>query len=215
MCETKIFTVDKDSPNLDFLTECAKIIKGGGIVAFPTETVYGLGGSAFDSKAVERIYEAKNRPPVKALSCLVYDLEQSESLGYITPEAKLLFEKFSPGPLTVVLKKKACVPSIVTAGMDTVGIRFPANAVARELIRLCGTPLATPSANISGEPSPTDGKTVIEKLYGRVDAIIDGGITEVGRESSIVSLGEDGKAKILRIGSLPIEEIKKYVEVIE
>lgn len=214
MYKTKIFTVNGENPELESLKECARIIKSGGIVAFPTETVYGLGASAFDSKAVEKVYEAKARPPVKALSCLVYDFEQAGSLGYITAEAKLLFEKFSPGPLTVVLKKKDKVPSIVTAGMDTVGLRFPANSIARELIKLCGTPLATPSANISGEPSPSDAKTVIEKLYGRVDAIIDGGATQVGQESTVVALCGDGKVKVLRLGSLPIEEIKKYVEVV-
>lgn len=215
MCKTKIFAVDGSEPDIEALRECAQIIKSGGIVAFPTETVYGLGACAFNSEAVEKVYVAKNRPPVKALSCLVCDLEQAEGLGHLTEEAKVLFEKFSPGPLTVVVKKKDAVPSIVTAGTDTVGIRFPANKIARELIRLCGAPLATPSANISGEPGPNEGKNVIERLYGRVDAIIDGGETEVGRESTVVLLTEDGKVKVLRQGSLPVEEIRKYVEVLD
>ena len=207
---TKVFITDKNIPSTSVLAECAEILKNGGTVAFPTETVYGLGGNAFSEQSVEAIYTAKNRPPVKALSVCVYSLEQAEEIAFFDGRARLLFNEFLPGPLTLVLKKKECVPDIVTAGMGTVGIRVPSNNVARELLRLCALPLALPSANLSGCPSLTDGSDVTKALAGRVDAIIDAGQTEMGKESTIISLV--GKPEILRQGAVSAEALAKFLK---
>ncbi len=206
--DTKLFVTDKNTPSLSVLSECASILKSGGIVAFPTETVYGLGGNAFSERTVEAIYAAKNRPPIKALSVCVYDLEQAEQIAVFDDKARAVFNAFLPGPLTLVLKKKSCVPDIVSAGLDTVGIRVPSNTVARELLRLCGVPLALPSANLSGCPSLTDGKAVAEALMGRVDAIIDAGVTDMGKESTIISLADS--PVILRRGAIPDEALAEF-----
>lgn len=208
--DTKLFITDKNTPSIGVLAECVDILKKGGIVAFPTETVYGLGGNAFSEAAVESIYVAKNRPPVKALSVCVYGLKQAEQIAHFDDKARALFNAFLPGPLTLVLKKKSCVPDIVSAGLDTVGIRVPSNTVARELLRLCGLPLALPSANLSGCPSLTSGKDVAAALTGRVDAVIDAGETEMGKESTIISLV--GAPKILRQGAISSEALADYLK---
>jgi len=207
--ETKVFKIDKSAPQTETLAKCAEIIRAGGLVAFPTETVYGLGANAFSEEAVKKLYEAKGRPPVKALSCCVSGLEQAEELAFFTPEARALFDAFLPGPLTIVLKKKPCVPDIVSAGLDTVGIRVPANAAANLFISLCGVPLAAPSANMSGESAPVDAAGVLAGLSGRIDALIDAGATEVGMESTIVSLVQ--KPVILRQGAVPAEKLALYL----
>ncbi len=159
---------------------------------------------------MEAIYNAKNRPPVKALSVCVYSLEQAEEIAYFDEKARKLFCAFMPGPLTLVLKKKSCVPDIVSAGLDTVGIRVPSNTVARELLKLCALPLALPSANLSGCPSLSEGKEVTKVLNGRVDAIIDAGTTDMGKESTIVSLV--GTPKILRHGAISEEALADFLK---
>lgn len=203
--ETKVYNAYGSDCGHDFLFDCAEIIKKGGTVAFPTETVYGLGADAFNTEAVEKIYAAKNRPPVKPLSVCVCDLKMAETVAYFNDAARILFEKFLPGPLTIILPKRDCVPDIVTAGLNTVGVRVPSNDVALGLVRLSGTPIALPSANLSGQGSLSNGREVIKALYGRVDAVIDGGDTEVGAESTIISLV--GEPKILRVGAIPPEKI--------
>lgn len=208
--ETRIYKTSGESPSFADVSACAEMIKQGGTVALPTETVYGLAANAFDVSAVEKLYTAKNRPPIKPISLCVESLEQAEKVAVFDETARVLFTAFMPGPLTMILPKKSCVPDIVTAGGDTVGIRVPANAVVSMLTRLCGVPLALTSANLSGMPSPKSGEEVIQNLSGRVDAIIDGGRVEIGTESTIVSLIP--KPCILREGAVSKEILSKYLE---
>lgn len=203
--ETRVYNVFDNCINAPYIKECAEILKNGGTVAFPTETVYGLGADAFNVSAVEKIYVAKNRPPVKPLSVCVSDIAMAESVAVFNDNAKLLFNLYLPGPLTIVLPKKSCVPDIVTAGLNTVGIRVPSNTIARELVSLSGVPLALPSANLSGQGALTNGADVVEALNGRVDAIINAGETAVGAESTIISLVD--KPEVLRVGAIPSEEL--------
>ncbi len=207
---TKVFITDKNNPCERVISECAALLKKGGTVAFPTETVYGIGGNAFSEFSVKAIYEAKNRPPVKPLSVCVYSLEQAEELAYFNDSARALFNEFLPGPVTLVLKKKSCIPEIVSAGLDTVGIRVPSNTVARALLKECELPLALPSANLSGEPSLSLGSEVARVLSGRIDAVIDAGSTDMGKESTIISLAD--KPTILRLGAVSEGELKKYLQ---
>ena len=211
---TYVYRMNNDDTDAEKIEKCSEIISSGGIVAFPTETVYGLGASAFDEKACEKIYTAKGRPPKKPLSCLVSSLEQASLIADVSGTATQLLKEFSPGPLTIILPKKSNVPYIVTAGGDTVAVRIPDNRYALALIDKCGVPLATPSANISGMPSPKCADDVLSQLDGRIDALIDGGRCEIGTESTIVLL-KDGKGKILRQGALPKEKIEKYIELAE
>ena len=191
------------------LRHCAELIKNGGLVAFPTETVYGLGCNGFDEAAVKKLYEAKMRPPVKPISLCVPSLALAEEVAVFSDVARRLFFAFMPGPLTLVLPKRPCVPDMVTAGLESVGIRVPSNPIALKLAELCGVPIALPSANLSGQGSLTDGETVFSALEGRVDAVIDGGNTEVGLESTILSLVDE--PKIIRQGALPPDLIKDYL----
>lgn len=204
--ETKILATDENS-----IREAGKIIAGGGLVAFPTETVYGLGANAFNVDAAKKIYEAKGRPSDNPLIVHISDKKQIEELseGY-SDKAKVLIDAFMPGPFTIILKKSKLVPDGVTAKMDTVGIRFPKNDTARRLIEAAGVPVAAPSANLSGKPSPTIAKHVIEDMKGRIDAIIDGGDCEVGVESTIVDASRDIPV-VLRPGGITYDEILKVV----
>lgn len=186
----------------------AAIIRDGGLVAVPTETVYGLAANGLDGAAVEKLYEVKGRPEGKPISLLVSGMEQAEGLCRDIPEdAYKLAAAFFPGPLTLILPKRASVPSVVTAGGDTVGIRCPDQALTLELIRLAGVPLAAPSANPSGEKSPKDAETVLAYFDGRIDCVIDGGRCAVGVESTIVDMTKK-PYRILRAGGLSDEEIE-------
>lgn len=191
------------------LEPAAEIIKKGGIVAFPTETVYGLGGNALDPNAAEKIYKAKGRPSDNPL---IVHLSTYENAGIYCHTNKQFFEiaeAFMPGPITIVLKKRRFIPDSVTGGLDTVGIRVPSNQIARELIELSGVPIAAPSANLSGKPSPTSFRHVYNDLNGRVDAIIDGGSCDFGVESTIIKL--DGKEiKLLRPGAVTTEMLSLF-----
>lgn len=211
MKNTVIYKVIESNPDIGIIKKCAELIKNGGVAAFPTETVYGVGANAFDEKAVAEIYYAKERPAQKPLSCHIASLKMAEEIAYLTDEARKLIEAFTPGPLTVIVKKKPCVPDIVTAGNDTVGLRFPSNNIFVLLAKEAGCPIAATSANISGRISAKDGKEVVEELYGRVDMILDAGRTEYGLESTIVSLV--GEPKILRQGAIPQSEIAKYIRL--
>ncbi len=189
----------------------AEIINRGGRVIFPTETVYGLGANALEEKAVRSIYDAKGRPTDNPLIVHIADFEDVEALAETIPEkAKVLMEKFWPGPLTIILKRKPCVPDVVTAGLDTVGIRMPENEIARAFIRKCGVPVAAPSANVSGRPSPTNFSDVFSDMEGRVEAIIDGGDCSVGVESTVIDMSGD-VPRILRPGGVTAEMIEAVI----
>lgn len=192
-------------------SEAAVFITHGGVVAFPTETVYGLGANVFDQSAVAKIFEAKHRPPDNPLIAHVATHDQIVSLAYeITVHAERFIEAFFPGPLTIVLRKRESVPLIATAGLDTIGIRMPKFGLANEFLRACGVPVVAPSANISGRPSPTTWEAVFEDLNGRIDCILCGEPTEIGLESTVVDC--TGTVPILlRAGSVSLEQLRAVV----
>lgn len=193
--------------NEDALFCAGKIIRDGGLVAFPTETVYGLGASAYDDSAVGKIYAAKGRPSDNPLIVHVSDVEDvKKAAREIPPMAEKLFEKFAPGPFTLILKKSGEISDTVTAGLDTVGVRIPSHPSARAFIRAAGVPIAAPSANLSGKPSPTTAEHVIRDMDGRIDAIICGGSCEVGVESTIIDVTGDVPT-ILRPGGITLEDV--------
>lgn len=193
------------------LLPAAEILKRGGLVAFPTETVYGLGGNALNEGAAAKIYEAKGRPSDNPLIVHLSDASEAGKYAVTSPLFEKLAAAFMPGPLTVILPKKACIPDSVTGGLPTVGIRVPSNPVARELISLAGCPIAAPSANLSGKPSPTSFAHVVHDLDGRVDCIIDGGEAEYGVESTIVSL-DGASIKLLRPGAITPEMLSLFTD---
>lgn len=190
--------------------EAAAFIRNGGLVAFPTETVYGLGASVFDETAIKKIFEAKQRPDDNPLIVHIGELEQLRELGENVDAAMPLIRAFFPGPLTVVVKKAARVPLAATAGLDTIGVRMPSHHLAREFLRACGTPVAAPSANLSGRPSPTTWQAVLEDLDGRIDCILKGQATEIGLESTVVDCTADPPV-ILRPGAVSLEMLSKVV----
>jgi L-threonylcarbamoyladenylate synthase len=183
----------------------------GGLVAFPTETVYGLGANVFDEAAVRNIFVAKGRPADNPLIAHVANEAQITLLTTeITKSAERFIDAFFPGPLTVILKRSPQVPLIATAGLDTVGIRMPRTELAQKFLLACGTPVAAPSANISGRPSPTTWKAVLEDLNGRIDCILQGDATDIGLESTVVDCTADLPI-ILRSGSVSIEQLRTIV----
>ncbi|AFL95795.1 putative translation factor, sua5 family [Thermococcus cleftensis] len=192
----------------------ARFILEGKLVAFPTETVYGLGADALNGEAVRRIFEAKGRPADNPLIIHIADFSDLKKLASEVPkEAKLLAEEFWPGPLTFVLPRKEEVPLVTTGGLDTVAVRMPSHPIALSLIR-ASTPIAAPSANISGKPSPTLAEHVIDDFYGKIKAIIDGGETRIGVESTVIDLSSE-KPTLLRPGGLPLEEIERVIGPVE
>ena len=215
MVKTVIVNVDPIDPDVSAIDEVAKGIKEGKIAAFPTETVYGLGADTFNVDAVKRIFEAKGRPLDNPLIVHIYHERQLDSIVREVPEiAKALIEKFWPGPLTLILPKKPLVPDEVTAGLPTVAVRMPAHPVAQLLIERSSTPIAAPSANLSGRPSPTDASHVIEDLLDRVDYIISAGKTPFGVESTILDLTKD-KPTILRPGPITVEDLLTVLREVE
>ena len=206
--KTEFVKIDYEKPLAPQLEGAAKILAEGGLVAFPTETVYGLGGNALNADAAKHIYAAKGRPSDNPL--IVHIAKPSDAERYaITNELyQKLAKAFMPGPLTVVLPKRDVVPLSVTGGLDTVGIRCPGNPVARELIRLAGVPIAAPSANLSGSPSPTTAAHCVDDLDGRVECIIDGGESEVGLEATIVKITGDSLT-VLRPGAITPEMLRE------
>jgi L-threonylcarbamoyladenylate synthase len=202
-------------PSPRVMRKAADIITSGGVVAFPTETVYGLGADAFNPIAVARIFEAKNRPLFDPLIVHIADLSQMEMLATgIDRRAGRLAGRFWPGPLTLVLPKNDRVPDIVTAGLGTVAIRMPDHLIALDLIKGSGTPIAAPSANRFGYISPTKAAHVLEQLGDRVDMIIDGGDCSVGVESTIIKIADE-RSVILRPGGVPIEDIEAIIGPVE
>lgn len=208
--QTKIYYLDGSQRDIEYIKICGEIIRRGGLVAFPTETVYGLGANAFDEISCANIYKAKNRNPDKPLLCHLYSVNQAEEIAYLTDIERKLITRFTPGPLTVIAKKKDCIGKIVSAGGTTVGLRFPSNQVAINLFREAGVPIAATSANLSDLPPPTDGEKVKEYLFGRVDAILDCGRTGSGIASTIISV-ENG-LKIIREGAITESDIMRVLE---
>ena len=185
----------------------AEIICAGGLVAVPTETVYGLAGNGMDEKAVEKIYEVKGRPAIKPLSLMVASPEEIGRFAVDVPDAaKMLAEKFWPGPLTIVLKANPDIPEIVRAGGDTIGLRCPDHVLTLQALREAGVPFAAPSANLSGAPSPKTAGDVLKVFDGVIDAVIDGGACTLGRESTILDMSKK-PYRVLRQGALPEESI--------
>lgn len=194
------------------IEKAAELIKKGKIVIFPTETVYGIGVNGLDSNAVKKLYEIKKRPLNKPISLLVSDMEMVEQIARdITDVEYKIMKTFFPGPLTIILKKKEIVPDIVTSGSDTVGIRMPSEKIAIEIVKQAGVPIATPSANISGKPSGTNIKSIMQDFEGKVDFFIDGGESKLGIGSTIVQVINE-EPKILREGSITLEQIKQVIK---
>ena len=213
--ETKLVKVDTENPEKSVLTEAAEILKNGGLVAFPTETVYGLGANGLDEKACKRIYEAQGRPSDNPLILTIGDLDGLYKIvGKVTENAKKIIDAFWPGPITLVLPKADCVPETVTGGLDTVAVRYPSNKIARELIKIAGIPVAAPSANSSGKPSPTRASHVEFDLNGKIEMIIDGGAADWGLESTILDVSED-KPVLLRPGAVTQDMIEDVVGEID
>ena len=191
-------------PTEENLIRAGEMIRAGELVAFPTETVYGLGADGLNKSAREKIYLAKGRPSEKPLTLHVADLEQVEQVAKISATAEKLFEKFCPGPLTIILQKQKNLPDFVAK--KTVGIRFPDNEIALKLIKFSNCPIAAPSANISGQTPPKNAQDVLKNLGGKVPIILDGGECQFGISSTIIDLSDD-EPKILRVGAIPPEEI--------
>lgn len=199
----------RNNLNLEELKEPAKIIKDGGIVIFPTETVYGIGTNGFNEESVRKIYELKKRDFNKPISLLVSNMEMVKTVAEnITNLERALMKQFWPGPFTIILKKKKIVPDILTANGETVGVRMPSGIIAKQLIEYAGVPIATPSANISGNPSGTNIDDIRNDFEGKVDCIIDSGISELGVASTIVKV-IDGIPHVLREGTITKKQIQE------
>ena len=213
---TKIVTIaDKTNVKDEELKEAAEILRSGGLVAFPTETVYGLGANALDEAAAKKIYEAKGRPSDNPLIAHISCMEELPALVKEIPEAgRKLAEKYWPGPLTMIFPKKDVVPNGTTGGLDTVAVRMPSDPVANRLIRLAGVPVAAPSANTSGRPSPTKAEHVIEDMNGKIEMIIDGGEVGIGVESTIVDVSGEIPT-LLRPGAITMEMLEETLGKVE
>lgn len=206
--KTKLIEFNSNRENINLIKET---IQSGELIAFPTETVYGLGADGLNEEAVKKIFQVKGRPQDNPLILHIENMEMLKELveGDLS-KAKDLIDKFWPGPLTLVLKKSKIVPEIITAGLDTVAIRMPNNEIALEIIKISNRPIAAPSANISGRPSPTDAKTCMEDLEGKIPLIIDGGNTLVGLESTVLDITEEVPT-ILRPGAITLEDIQEIL----
>ncbi len=213
--DTKVLKVSDEgnftAKEKQYLEEAAEILKNGGLVAFPTETVYGLGANALDEKAARKIYEAKGRPSDNPLIAHVADFEGLRPLVSRIPENGIKLAKaFWPGPMTLIFPKSDLVPLGTTGGLDTVAVRMPSDPVARELILLAGVPVAAPSANTSGRPSPTRAEHVFQDMNGRIEMILDGGPVGIGVESTIVDVTEEIPV-MLRPGAVTMEMLHEAV----
>ena len=215
MRETQIVRVNPDSPDIQEIRRAASIIRSGGLVAFPTETVYGLGADGLRADTVDKIFLAKGRPQDNPL---ILHVASPDDIGRVAtevpPAVDKLVQLFWPGPLTLVLPKKPHVPDVVSGGLPTIGMRMPDNIIALTLIAESGTLLAAPSANLSGRPSPTQASHVVDDMWGRVDLILDGGPTRLGVESTVLDLTKDPPL-ILRPGSVTLEELRDVLRYVE
>ena len=209
--DTIIRITDAVNVNNEIVNEAGAIIKRGGLVAFPTETVYGLGANGMDEEAAAKIYAAKGRPSDNPLILHISSIDMLEEIVSEVPDnAKILMDKFWPGPMTLVFKKKPAVPYGTTGGLDTVAVRYPSHKVALEIISASGTPIAAPSANTSGRPSPTKASHVIEDMDGKVDMIVDGGEVGIGIESTIIDVTGD-VPMILRPGYITKAMVEELI----
>jgi L-threonylcarbamoyladenylate synthase len=209
--KTIVFKVDPENPEEGKISVAAEAIRRGGIVAFPTETVYGLGVDALNQEVVKRMYEVKGRPPDNPTIVHIAEFNDVYKLAVDVPKvAEELMRRFWPGPLTIVLKASKIVPRVTTGGLETVGIRMPKHKVALALIRASKTPIAAPSANIAGKPSPTTAQHVIQDFYGSIDVILDAGPTKIGVESTVLDLTTK-PPQILRPGGITYEELKEVL----
>lgn len=209
--KTQIFKIDSDNIDKSIISKAADVIKSGGLVAFPTETVYGLGGDGLNPSASNKIYSAKGRPSDNPLILHISHISQLKPLVSEIPESAVkLYKEFWPGPLTLIFKKSDIVPNETSGGLDTVAVRFPENKIAQCLITASGTPVAAPSANTSGRPSPTRASHVEYDLEGRIDMILDGGACDFGLESTIVDLTGDIPC-LLRPGAVTLEMLKEVL----
>ena len=212
--ETKVDIIKDINTDIRFIEEAGKVIRNGGTVAFPTETVYGLGANALDDEAVRKIFIAKGRPQDNPLIIHVSTKEISELVKDVPEVAQKIIDKFWPGPLTVILEKKDIIPNVTSANLNTIGIRMPNSEIALKLIELAERPIAAPSANISGRPSPTEVERCVEDLNGRVDYIIGGESSDIGVESTIVDCTVNPPL-VLRPGGITLEMLKEINPEIE
>lgn len=209
--KTKVVKIDENNIDASAIAQAGRILRAGGLVAFPTETVYGLGADALNAKASEKIYQAKGRPSDNPLIVHIYHMAQLEKVAVDVPrEAKLLADAFWPGPLTMIFQKNQIVPYETTGGMDTVAVRMPGNKIALAFIKAGGGYVAAPSANTSGKPSPTLAAHVYEDMEGKIPLILDGGEVKVGIESTIVDFTEPVPI-ILRPGYITLEMIENVI----
>lgn len=208
---TCVIPIDPENPQLDRIDAAGEVLKNGGLVAFPTETVYGLGANGLDDVAVRKVFAAKGRPVDNPLILHVSSPCDVKLFAETIPDiAYRLMDRFWPGPLTLVLPRRDIVPDVVTGGLDTVAVRMPDHMIALLLIARAGVPIAAPSANISGRPSPTSAKHVISDLQGRIDMIIDGGVTGIGVESTVLDVSSDPPS-ILRPGGVSVEDLQDLI----
>ncbi|MGG6461087.1 MAG: L-threonylcarbamoyladenylate synthase [Candidatus Eiseniibacteriota bacterium] len=211
MVHTSLIKINSKNPESAKVQLAAKIILSGGLVAFPTETVYGLGANGLNPIAIRRIFSAKGRPTNNPLIMHIGSIDDLNNIAEGVTERELtIAKKFWPGPLTLILKKSKNVPRISTGGLESVAVRIPNNKISLSLIRAAGVPIAAPSANISGKPSPTRASHVVEDLWGKVDLILDGGRSAIGLESSVIDLTSQIPV-LLRAGGVPYEKIRKVV----
>ena len=206
----KIYRCDNTINTQTAVLKCAEALNSGGLAVFPTETVYGIGVDAYNEKAIISLYEKKQRPYDKPLLMHISSLEMAEEIGILDDTARELIRRFTPGPLTLVVKAKKAIPSVALAGGDTVGLRFPSNEIFLQISKAFGKPIAATSANISGEQSTARAEE-LKSITDVADLIIDGGECELGLESTIVSLVGEAP-KILRQGSFPKERLSEVVE---
>ena len=195
-------------PDDSGIERAAGLLRQGGLVAVPTETVYGLAANALDGRAVSKIFLAKGRPQDNPLIVHISSLEELFPLVAAVPaEAEQLAKAYWPGPLTMIFQKSSLIPQEVSAGLDTVAVRFPSHPVARRVISMAGVPLAAPSANLSGSPSPTCARHVMDDMDGRIDAVLDGGSCDVGVESTVISMAAR-PFRLLRPGGITLEQLE-------
>lgn len=213
--QTCYWKLQNDAQDAELMTKAAAFIQAGEVVAFPTETVYGLGANGLNGEAVAKIFAAKGRPNDNPLILHIADVKDIAPLTTgLNENAKALMEAFWPGPLTLVVNKSEIVPDAVSAGLPTVAVRFPSNKFAQQLIKACGCPVAAPSANISGRPSPTNAQDVWEDMQGKIAAVLDGGNCGIGLESTVVDTTEPVPV-ILRPGGITYEMLTKVLGAVE
>lgn len=215
MKKTLVLKINSQKPNTKKIRIAADFIRKGGLVAFPTETVYGLGANALNAEAVRSLFKAKKRPLDNPPIVHVADAEDVSRLAReVSPKAEKIMKNFWPGPLTLIFDRSEIVPDVTVAGLDTVAVRMPKHNVALALIRESGKPIAAPSANLAGKPSPTTAKHVLDDLDGRIDVVLDAGPTHIGVESTVLDITVD-PPQILRPGGTPFEMLQKTLDRVE